>query len=122
MKKILIIDDSSFQRKIITSILQEAGYSLVAADNGKDGLALAAKEQPDLVITDLLMPEYDGFYFLEQVRSNKTHLPVLILTSDIQNSTRDKCMALGAVGVINKPVKKETLLPAVKSVFAGERL
>lgn len=122
MKKILIIDDSSFQRKIITSILQEAGYSLLAADNGNDGFTLAGKENPDLVITDLLMPEYDGFYFLGRVRSEKIMVPVLILTSDIQDSTREKCMALGAAGIINKPVKKEILLPAVKSVLAGENL
>ncbi|NMB80062.1 MAG: response regulator [Methanomicrobiales archaeon] len=121
MKKILIIDDSSFQRKIISSILQEAGYTLVVTDNGRDGFAAIEKERPDLVITDLLMPEFDGFYFLEQAKAHGIPVPVLILTSDIQDTTRAKCLSLGAARVINKPVKKEVLLAAVASVFAGEQ-
>ena len=122
MKKILIIDDSSFQRKIISSILLEAGFSLLLADNGKDGINLAKNEKPDLIISDLLMPEYDGMYLLEQVHTSQTGIPVLIVTSDIQHTTREKCMNLGASGFINKPVRKENLLPAVEKVLAGERL
>ena len=121
-KKILIIDDSSFQRKIVSSILQEAGYTLLVADNGKDGITLAEKEKPDLIISDLLMPEYDGFYLLEQAHTSKAGHKILIVTSDIQHSTRDKCIKLGAVGLINKPVKKEILLSAVEKVLSGERL
>lgn len=121
MKTILIIDDSSFQRKIVGSILQEAGYSLLVADNGSDGLRQAETEKPDMVITDLLMPEFDGLYFLEKIRAAQPALPVLVVTSDIQHATREKCNALGAAGFINKPVKRETLLPAVSAVLAGGR-
>ncbi len=121
MTKILIIDDSSFQRKILTGILKDAGHDVVIAENGKDGLACAVKENPDIIITDLLMPEYNGYFLLEQVKTKNIHIPVVIVTSDIQDSTRERCVSLGAAGFLNKPVKKEALQSAIKKVIAGER-
>ena len=121
MVKILIIDDSLFQQKILTGILKEAGYDVVCAENGKDGLEYAEKEKPDVVITDLLMPEFDGFFLLESMKAKIERVPVIIITSDIQDSTRKRCTTLGAAGFLNKPVKKETLLPAIKKVLSSER-
>jgi two-component system, chemotaxis family, chemotaxis protein CheY len=122
MVKILIIDDSSFQQKILTSILKEAGYDVVIAENGKEGLECAEKEKPDVMITDLLMPEFDGYFLLENMKAKNLQIPVIISTSDVQDYTRQRCARLGAAGFLNKPVKKETLLPAIKKVLAGERL
>jgi CheY-like chemotaxis protein len=122
MVKILIADDSSFQRKIIASILKEAGHEVISANNGKEGITRAGTEKPQLIITDLLMPEFDGYYLLEQAQAAKMGIPILILTSDIQNATRDRCMQLGAAGVINKPIRKDLLIPVVQRALSGERL
>ncbi len=122
MAKILVIDDSSFQRKILSSILKEAGYEILTAENGKEALERLAESSPDLVISDLLMPEYDGFYLLDTMRDRHIAVPALILTSDIQNPTREKCYRLGAQGLLNKPVHRETLLAVVKKILAGERV
>jgi twitching motility two-component system response regulator PilH len=118
MAKILIIDDSSFQRKILSGILKEAGHAVVIAENGKDGLASVEKEKPDLVITDLLMPEYDGHFFIEQAKKQNIRIPVLIITSDIQESTRKRYSGLGVADFLNKPVKKELLLQAIDKVLS----
>jgi CheY-like chemotaxis protein len=120
MTRILVIDDSSFQRRIVTGILEEAGYDLSIAENGRDALSLAQKEAPDLLITDLLMPDFDGFYLLREARSHDLGIPILVLTSDIQDTTREQCLALGASGVVNKPVKKEIILSAVMHALSGE--
>jgi twitching motility two-component system response regulator PilH len=122
MVKILVIDDSSFQRKIICSILKEEGYELVTAENGKDAIESLSTSVPDLIISDLLMPEFDGFYLLEQMNAGKVKIPTLIVTSDIQKPTREKCYQMGARGLINKPVHKDSLLPTVKKILAGERV
>jgi twitching motility two-component system response regulator PilH len=122
MTRILIIDDSSFQRRIVTGILSEAGYDVLFADNGMEGIELAQKDAPALIITDLLMPEFDGFYLLKEAQARDLGIPVLVLTSDIQDTTRDQCMNLGAAGVVNKPVKKEVLLPAITRIISGERI
>ena len=122
MVKILVIDDSSFQRKIICSILKEDGYELVTAENGKDAMEHLGTYAPDLIICDLLMPEFDGYYLLEELRAEKSAIPTLIVTSDIQKPTREKCYRMGARGLINKPVNKESLLPIVKKILAGEQV
>lgn len=109
MARILIIDDSTFQRRILSSLLEETGHSVLEATNGREGLDTALREKPDLIITDLLMPELDGFSFLREAKKAGLATPFLILTSDIQTATRDRCLALGASGVLNKPVKKDSL-------------
>ncbi len=121
MPKVLIIDDSGFQRKIITSILEAEGNTVLTAENGRTGFDIAVKESPDLIICDLLMPELDGYGLLRLVRDHKLAIPVLILTSDIQNTTRTECLTLGALDVLNKPVKKETLVPIIKDALRSAK-
>ncbi|OPX67330.1 MAG: response regulator of RpoS [Methanoregulaceae archaeon PtaB.Bin009] len=121
MPKVLIIDDSGFQRKIITSILEAEGNMVLTAENGRTGFDIAVKESPDLIICDLLMPELDGYGLLRLVRDHKLAIPVLILTSDIQNTTRTECLTLGALDVLNKPVKKETLVPIIKDALRSAK-
>lgn len=122
MVKILVIDDSSFQRKIISSILKEDGYEVITAENGKEAMNNISTITPDIIISDLLMPEFDGFFILEHLQTRNISVPTLIVTSDIQKPTREKCYSLGAKGLLNKPVHKDTLLPAVKKILAGEQV
>ena len=119
MPKILIIDDSSFQRKIVSTLLRESGFEPITAENGKEGIAVAQRERPGLVMTDLLMPEFDGFYFLEQARDLRLGIPIIILSSDIQDATRSRCMTLGAADFLYKPVKKEILIPAINKYLGA---
>ena len=121
MPKILIIDDSSFQRRIVTSLLRDEGHVVITAENGRDGIGMARSESPDLIVSDLLMPEFDGYYLLREARESGPAVPILILTSDIQDTTRDECIRLGAAGLVNKPVKREALLSAIAQVLSGDR-
>jgi twitching motility two-component system response regulator PilH len=117
MARVLIIDDSSFQRRILSSLLEGSGHTILSAVNGREGLYTAVRQKPDLIITDLLMPDLDGFAFLREAKTAGVTIPVLILTSDIQTATKNKCLALGAAGVMNKPVKKESLSEMVQQVL-----
>lgn len=119
MARILIIDDSTFQRKIVASILTGAQHEVITATNGREGLAAAKTQHPGLIITDLLMPDMDGFLFLQEAKAAGIPTPVLILTSDIQTATKDRCIALGAAGVMNKPVKKESLNEKVRQTLGA---
>ncbi|MDH7510622.1 MAG: response regulator [Methanolinea sp.] len=121
MAKILVIDDSRFQRKLISSVLEEKGYQVLTAGDGREGFAVARQESPDLVICDLLMPGIDGFNFLRMVREEGLATPVLVFTSDIQKTTRDICLELGACDVLNKPVKGEALIPAVERAIGSAK-
>jgi twitching motility two-component system response regulator PilH len=117
MVTVLVIDDSSFQRKIIAGILTDSGYQVALSENGKEGIEQVEKNLPDVIITDLLMPEYDGYWVLEQLNMRRNTIPVIIITSDIQKTTEKRCKELGVVAFINKPVKKEQLIPAVQNAL-----
>ena len=119
MRKILIIDDSSFQRKIVSTLLQENGFETITAENGRAGIDTALREHPDLITTDLLMPDFDGFYFLEQACARKLGIPVIIISSDIQDATRNRCLSLGADDFLYKPVKKEILISAINKLIGA---
>ena len=115
MARILIVDDSLFQRRIISASLKSEGYEVIEAVNGRDGLEKREKENPDLILLDILMPEMDGFEVLKKLQEKKNSIPVIMLTSDVQNTTRDECLSLGAKAFVNKPVKGDELLPVIKS-------
>jgi len=114
MITVLVIDDSSFQRKIISGILTEGGYRVVSAENGKDGIDRVEKEQPDIIITDLLMPVHDGYWVLEQLKAMGCTTPVIIVTSDIQKTTEKRCKELGAAAFMNKPVEKSQVILTIE--------
>jgi len=114
MTRILIIDDSSFQRGIIRKILLQAGYETIEAKNGREGLLRAHDDTPDLILLDLVMPEMDGFMVLAELQKEQNTVPVLVLSADIQEMSREQCLTLGAAGFLNKPVKTEDLILAVQ--------
>lgn len=105
MASILVVDDSAFQRMALKKIIQGAGHKVLEAANGQQGLELIASKNPDLVVIDLLMPELDGVGLLEQCKIRGIHVPIVVLTSDIQESTRQRCQELGAAAFLNKPVE-----------------
>ncbi len=113
MARILHVDDSSFSRLQIGKVLKGAGHELLQADNGRTGLLAVQEQTPDLIITDILMPEMDGIAFLEALRDQGNRIPVLVVTADVQHDTRSACLSLGAVALLNKPPRDDALLSAV---------
>ena len=117
IKTILIVDDSKLARVKITKILIENGYTVYQADNAQHGLELLDTHNPDLILLDLLMPDMDGFEFLAILHDNKYIVPVIVLTADIQESSRKRCLELGACDFLNKPPDSGLLLSTVKKII-----
>ena len=120
MDTILIIDDSRFTRSNIAKALRNNQYEVLEADNGATGLDMIIKHKPDFVITDLLMPEMDGFELLENLRSRGIAVPVIVMSADIQETTRRRILELGAKTLLNKPFQGTTLLDTLHSLAASE--
>lgn len=120
MSRILHVDDSSFSRLQVGKVLKREGHTVVPADNGRSALALLREDQPDLIITDILMPEMDGIALLTALKEQGSTVPVLVATADIQKDTSENCFELGAVAVLNKPVRDHDLLAAVARALGQE--
>ncbi len=117
MALIQIIEDSSFQRKFISRILEGAGHQVIQAENGKVGLEKLESNNPQVIFCDLLMPELDGFGFLEALRGKGNNLPVVMLTSDIQETSKNRCMELGADYFINKPPNEKEMFEVLDKIL-----
>ncbi len=109
MPTLLIADDSMFQRFIQAKVAREAGFTVVEAKDGIQCLQLAGSCQPDLLLLDLNMPGMGGLDVLKSLRQEGSPLKVLVLTADIQDTTRKLCEDLGVTGFINKPVSEDVL-------------
>ena len=120
MALILVIDDSLYMRGKICSILRLDGHIILEADNGLKGLQMASANSPDCILLDIIMPGMDGLKIIKSLKDQHLNIPMIVVTADIQESTRKQCMELGAAAVINKPPKEEELLSIINKVLALE--
>jgi len=116
MARVLIIDDSGFQRSVIRMMLQKDGHETIEAPTGGEGIAAARTKSPQVILLDLLMPDMTGIDVLKVLRAENITTPVVVVTADIQETSRKGCMNLGAVGFVNKPVKGDNLTHLLKLV------
>jgi CheY-like chemotaxis protein len=110
MPTLLVIDDSRYTRLTLVQFLEKNGFDVVEAANGNLGLEVLAHTKPDAIISDLLMPEMNGYELLDHLRAEGSTIPVIVITADIQDTTREKIMQSGAHAVMNKPADLTKLL------------
>ena len=116
MSVILCIDDDRDVRNLLEKILTDAGYTVTAAGDGRQGLAEARKMRPDLILLDVMMPAIDGFSVCSQLQANQetAYIPIIFLTALDGEEERANAFAAGAADYIAKPVQKESLLAKVE--------
>jgi len=121
-KKILIVDDERDIVKALMIRLQGAGYEVVTAFDGAQGVFMAHKEKPDLILLDIRMPAGNGFSVAQRLkRSMHTFtIPVIFLTGSPEKNAEEKAMALGARFYVKKPYDPEELLDAIKRALEEE--
>lgn len=117
MTKILIVDDSMMQRNWAKRSLQPYDYQLIEAENGALALDAVETHKPDLILCDLNMPVMGGIECLKIMQERGTNIPVIVITADIQDSTKEQCLSLGARTVLHKPVQEQHLLTEVAKVL-----
>ena len=119
-KTVLTVDDSRTMRDMLLMALEDAGYTVIQAVDGIDGLETLAAQGADVVITDINMPRMDGFGFIEGMRADPNHrtTPVLVLTTESDAEKKARARAAGATGWIVKPFDPAKLVDAVRRVAA----
>jgi len=121
MKTVLVVDDLKAQLNLISGYLEQEGFSVVTAENGNDALAIAIAESPDLVITDLVMPEMSGLEFCRKLKKDPAtaEIPVIACTTKDRDIDKKWAKKQGVVAYLVKPFTKEEMISAVKNSVAG---
>lgn len=118
-KTVLTVDDSGSLRQMVTFVLKDAGYDVVEAIDGQDGLAKARSHHVDLVLTDQNMPGMDGLGLIRELRTMKNYktVPILMLTTETGDDIKAQGRAAGATGWIVKPFDPARLTEVVRKLI-----
>ncbi len=121
MKTVLVVDDLQAQLTLIKSYLEEAGFNVVTAGNGSEALTKVTAPVPDLIITDLVMPEMSGLEFCRKLKKNPetAEIPVVACTTKDRDMDKKWAKKQGVVGYLVKPFSKEEMINTVLSSVAG---
>jgi len=124
MPKILIIDDDAGARRMITRILVESGHEVIEAEDGVDGVRKYGEERPNLIITDIIMPEKEGIQTITDIRSSGSTVGIIAISgggSGGGNLYLNMAEELGADAVLAKPFRPSELLALVEDLLARDR-
>ena len=115
-KTILVVDDEKRILSLLKSYLEQQGFQVVTALNGKEAIFVARHEKPDLIILDIMMPEMDGFEFMRQHRKER-ETPIILLTAKVEEGDKVIGLELGADDYVTKPFSPRELTSRVRAVL-----
>ncbi len=117
--KVLVVDDEIFISRMIKITLEAKDYEVIVAKDGTEGLDKALKEQPDVILLDIMMPVYDGFYILGKLKEKDETMaiPVIMLTSMARPQDITRAMELGSAGYVMKPFEYEDLIASIENAL-----
>jgi two-component system cell cycle response regulator DivK len=115
-KRILVVEDTEDNRQIMRDLLSSAGYDLVEAVDGAEGIAMAKSERPDLILMDIQLPVLDGYEATRRIKADPalSHIPVIAVTSYALSGDEAKTRAAGCDGYVAKPFSPRQLLQKVR--------
>lgn len=113
--KILVVDDSPTIRKFMTIALKVKGFEIISASDGMEALELLPNTKVDLIITDLNMPNIDGFNLISRIRSNEayTNTPIIVMSNLSDNEDIERALQLGANSYIIKPFDQNSIIKEI---------
>lgn len=118
IKRILVVDDSPVERHLLTQILTEKGYAVSIATDGTQGIEAAKREQPDLVLMDVVMPGINGFQATRSLNrdAETRHIPVILCTTKTEETDKIWGMRQGAQDYVTKPIDAAALLAKIAAL------
>jgi CheY-like chemotaxis protein len=121
---ILVVEDNERNLKLLRDVLEYAGYEVRAAQTAEDGIALAVSKPPDLVLMDLQLPGIDGMEALRRLREDPrtAAIPVVAVTAQAMRQDRERALAAGFDGYVEKPISVRAFLDQVGRFLPGEEV
>ena len=115
---VLVVDDQPEMAELIADMVAWAGYPVLLAEGGAAALALARAHRPDIILSDLMMPDVDGWELLRELRAFLTS-PVIFITSHATPNNRRRAQAMGAYGLLSKSISPDVLAQKLRGALAG---
>jgi two-component system cell cycle response regulator DivK len=121
--KILYVEDNDDNIYVLENRLKRAGFNVMIARDGAQGVAMASAEQPDLIVMDLSLPVLDGWEATRQIKAaaETRHIPVIALTANAMSGDREKALAAGCDDFDTKPLELARLLGKIRALVPGEQ-
>jgi len=116
MKTILVVDDEPRLVSLVEAYLSQEGFKVLSAGDGRDALFLARLEKPDLIVLDIMMPEMDGYEFM-QLHRKERETPIILLTAKVEADDRVLGLELGADDYVTKPFRPRELVARIRAVL-----
>jgi two-component system, cell cycle response regulator DivK len=119
-KRILVVEDTEDNRRIVRDLLSSVGYELIEAVDGAEGVALAEREKPDLILMDIQLPVVDGYEATRRIRAipDLARVPIIAVTSYALSGDEAKARAVGCDGYVAKPFSPRQLLAKIREYLA----
>ena len=119
--KILIIEDNEQNMYLLTFLLKRHGHEVLQACDGRQGIELAQKENPDLILLDIQLPQMDGYAVAREIKTIRplTEIPIVAVTSYAMVGDREKTVAAGCSGYIEKPINPDTFMEQIGEFLPG---
>jgi DNA-binding response OmpR family regulator len=119
MKKVLVVDDEEYLVELLSVNLEVAGFNVVKAYDGEQGLKQTEAERPDIIILDIRMPGVDGFEVCRRLKADPTtkNIPIIMLSAYVQQADINKGLSLGAETYIKKPFDVQNLIDTVNQIL-----
>jgi two-component system, cell cycle response regulator DivK len=118
-RKILIIEDNAQNMYLMTFLLENHGFAVVKAFNGREGIRAATETKPDMILLDIQLPELSGYEVAEELKKDRAldSVPIIAVTSYAMAGDRERILAAGATGYIEKPINPETFISQLDEYF-----
>ncbi len=122
-QRILIIEDNEQNLYLVKFILEKHGYEVSAARDGKEGIEMACREKPDMILLDIQLPVMDGYTVASELRKNQylANTPIVAVTSFAMIGDREKAIESGCTGYMEKPIDPEKFMAQVEQYLIGKK-
>jgi len=119
VKKILVVEDNEKNMYLISFLIKTMGHQAIQTRTGEEGVELALREQPDLILMDIQLPGIDGLETTRRIRESRScaAIPIIAITSYAMTGDRERLLAAGCNGYIEKPINPETIMDEISIFF-----
>jgi len=118
MKRILIVEDNEDNMYLIGFIVRKNGHEVIEARSGQEGVDMALKEKPDMILMDIQLPDFDGLETTRRIRnSGAVDVPIIALTSYAMAGDKQRAIKAGCNGYIEKPINPDTIMGEIEKFF-----